>query len=219
MAVEPRHAIISFPGGIRADLRWAGSGQAEAVFALTQAGGALVDHGALVGPDPDARCRAEIRVETPAGPWTVRLASTISDDPAGLLWDTEGLLVLKYGFHVYAFEARTGELRWSHRSASPVLVVLGSSRLAHVLVQAEVETFALEPDGEVAWRVAHSDVVTEAELVGGTARADELRRPGARDRPRHRPETRLVARARSAAASVAGFPAAGCAANRWITGG
>jgi outer membrane protein assembly factor BamB len=48
-----------------------------------------------------------------------------------------------------------------------VLVVIGSSRLAHVLVQAEVETFALEPDGEVAWRVAHSDVVVEAELVGG----------------------------------------------------
>ena len=166
MAVEPRNAIIDFPGAIRASLRWAGSGQAEAVFALTQAG-PLADHGELVGPDPDARCRAEIRVETPAGAWTVRLASTISDDPAGLLWDTEGLLVLKYGFHVYAFEARSGALRWSHRSASPVLVVLGSSRLAHVLVQAEVETFALEADGEVAWRVAHSDVVTEADLVGG----------------------------------------------------
>src|SRR5690349_15986822 len=136
-------------------MRWAGSGQAAAVFALTQAGGPLVDHGELVGPDPDARCRAEVRVETPAGPWTVRLASTISDDPAGLLWDTEGLLVIKYGFHVYAFAARTGELRWTHRSASPVLVVIGSSRLA------------LVPDGEVAWRVAHSDVVVEAELVGG----------------------------------------------------
>ena len=48
-----------------------------------------------------------------------------------------------------------------------MLAVLGSSRLAHVLVQAEIETFAIEPDGEVAWRVAHSDVVTEAELVGG----------------------------------------------------
>ena len=36
-----------------------------------------------------------------------------------------------------------------------------------MLVQAEIETFALRPDGEVAWRVAHSDVVTEAELVGG----------------------------------------------------
>jgi outer membrane protein assembly factor BamB len=166
-AVEPRHAVISFPGAIRASIRWAGSGQAAAVFALTQAGGPLVDHGELVGPDPDARCRAEIRVETPTGPWTVRLASTISDDPAGLLWDTEGLLVIKYGFHVYAFAARTGDLRWTHRSATPVLVVIGSSRLAHVLVQAEVETFALEPDGEVAWRVAHSDVVVEAELVGG----------------------------------------------------
>ena len=45
--------------------------------------------------------------------------------------------------------------------------MLGSSRLAHVIVQAEIETFALEADGEVAWRVAHSDVVTEVELVGG----------------------------------------------------
>ena len=35
------------------------------------------------------------------------------------------------------------------------------------LVQAEIETFAIRGDGEVAWRVAHSDVVTEAELVGG----------------------------------------------------
>jgi outer membrane protein assembly factor BamB len=167
MAGEPRHAIVQFPGGVRASMRWAGSGRAAEVFALTEAGGPLVDHGELVGPDPDERCRAEIRVESPAGPWTVRLASTISDAPAGLYWDTEGLLLVKYGFHVYAFAARTGELRWTHRSASPVVVLLGSSRLAHVLVQAEIETFALEPDGEVAWRVAHSDVVTEAELVGG----------------------------------------------------
>ena len=50
---------------------------------------------------------------------------------------------------------------------SPVLVVLGSSRLPHVLVQSEIETFAIRGDGEVAWRVAHSDVVKGAELVGG----------------------------------------------------
>ena len=68
----------------------------------------------------------------------------------------------------------SGELRWSHRSGSPVEVVLGSSRLPHVLVQAEVETFAIAPDGEVAWRVAHSDVVTAAELVGGRLDPDEL---------------------------------------------
>ena len=167
MPAEVRHAVIAFPGAIRASLNWAGSGQAAAVFALTEAGGPLVDLGPLVGSDPDLRCRAEMRVETPAGPWTVRLASTISDAPAGLLWDTEGLLVVKYGFHVYAFEARSGDLRWSHRSATPVLVVIGSSRLPHVLVQAEIETFALRADGEVSWRVAHSDVVTAAELVGG----------------------------------------------------
>ena len=62
----------------------------------------------------DIRVRlGEIRVETPGGPWTVRLASLISDAPAGLLWDTEGLLVVKYGFHAYAFEARTGVLRFA----------------------------------------------------------------------------------------------------------
>ena len=179
MPAEPSHAVVQFPGGIRAAMRWAGSGGAAAVFALSEAGGPLTDLGELSGPDPDRRCRAEIRVDTPAGPWTVRLASLISDEPAGLLWDTEGLLVVKYGFHVYAFEARTGELRWSHRSASPLLVVVGSSRLPHVLAQAEIETFALRPDGEVAWRVAHSDVVTEAELVGGrlvlTSFAGEVR--------------------------------------------
>jgi len=33
--------------------------------------------------------------------------------------------------------------------------------------QAEVETFALEPDGQVRWRAAHSDVVAAAELLAG----------------------------------------------------
>ncbi len=42
------------------------------------------------------------------------------DDPAALLWDAEGLLVVKYGFTTYGFEARTGELRWTHRSGTPL---------------------------------------------------------------------------------------------------
>jgi outer membrane protein assembly factor BamB len=167
VAPEPRHAVVQFPGAIRAAIRWAGSGEGAAVFALSETGGPLTDLGEMTGSEPERRCRAEVRVDTPAGPWTVRLASLISDAPAGLLWDTEGVLLVKYGFHVYAFEARTGVLRWAHRSASPVVVVLGSSRLPHVIVQAEIETFAVRPDGEVAWRVAHSDVVTDAELVGG----------------------------------------------------
>lgn len=163
----PRDATIGYPGGLRARWRWAGSGQAAAVFALSEAGGSLTDLGELVAPDPDARCRAELRIDGPAGAWTVRLASTISDEPAALAWDDAGLLVVKYGFHAYGLVARTGELRWSHRSATPILAVLGSPRLAHVLVQAEIETFAIDPDGEVAWRIAHSDVVAEADLVGG----------------------------------------------------
>ncbi len=167
MPPEVHHRVVGFPGGLRASFRWAGSGAGAAVFALSEAGGPLADLGELSGPDPDRRCRAEVRVETPAGPWTVRLASTISDEPSGLLWDAEGLLLVAYGFHCYALGARTGELRWSHRSASPIVALLGSPRLPHAILQAEIETFALQPSGEVAWRVAHSDVVAGAGLVGG----------------------------------------------------
>jgi outer membrane protein assembly factor BamB len=167
MTSEPRSAAVDYPGGVHVGFRWAGSGQGRAVFALSESGGPLTDHGSIVSDDPDRLCRAELRVETPAGPWTARLASPLFDDPAALLWDTESLLVVRYGFMTYAFESRTGELRWTHHSGSPVTVVLGSSRLPHIIVQAEVETFAIGADGDVAWRVAHSDVITDAELVGG----------------------------------------------------
>ena len=137
------------------------------MFALSESGGTLVDFGSRVAKDPDALCRAELRLEGPRGAWTARFASLIHDEPRGLLWDTAGLLVVAYGFHTYGLEVATGDARWDHRSATPVVALIGSSRLAHVLVQSELETFALEPDGTVAWRIAHSDVVTAAELVGG----------------------------------------------------
>jgi hypothetical protein len=97
----------------------------------------------------------------------VRLASTLNDEPSAQLWDTAGQLVVKYGFHAYGLAARSGAPAWIHRSATPLLAVFASSRLRHVLVQAELETFAIEADGSVAWRIAHSDVVTGASLVGG----------------------------------------------------
>ena len=164
---EPQNASVTYPGGLRARWRWGGSGQAPAVFALTEAGGALTDLGARVAADPDALCRAELRLEGPRGAWTARFASTIYDEPKGRYWDTEGLLVVAYGFHTFGLDAVTGAVRWEHRSATPLIALMGSSRLPHVLVQSEIETFALEPDGTVAWRVAHSDVVSAAELVGG----------------------------------------------------
>jgi hypothetical protein len=163
----PRDATIGYRGGLRARWRWAGSGQGAAVFALTEAGGTLEDLGPGVSRDYEQLCRAELRIDGPLGAWTVRFASAIHDEPAGLVWDDAGLFVVKYGFHTYGFESRTGALRWSHRSASPVIAVFGSPRLAHLLVQSEIETFALEPDGTVGWRIAHSDVVSEAALVGG----------------------------------------------------
>jgi outer membrane protein assembly factor BamB len=166
-SAPPRDATITYPGGLRARWRWAGSGQGAAVFALSESGGTLEELGGIVSPSFEELCRAELRVDGPAGAWTVRLASTISDEPAALLWDDAALLVVKYGFHTYGLEHRTGALRWSHRSATPVLAVLGTPRLAHVLVQSEIETFAIEPDGTVGWRIAHSDVVSEVSLVGG----------------------------------------------------
>jgi hypothetical protein len=168
MAPEPRNAAITYPGGLRARWRWGGSGQGAEVFALSEAGGHLVDLGERVAADPAPLCRAELRLEGPRGAWTARFASTISDEPRGLHWDSEGLLVVSYGFHTFGLQVATGEAAWEHRSATPIVALLGSSRLAHVLVQAEIETFAIEADGAVAWRVAHSDVVTAAALIGGS---------------------------------------------------
>ncbi len=167
MSDEPRNARVQYPGGIRAHYRWAGSGQGAVVFALSEAGGPLTDYGDRVSLAYQELCRAELRIEGPGGSWAARLASPIFDEPAGLLWDTTGLLVVKYGFETYAFDSRGGLLRWTHRSATPILAVFGSSRLDHVLVQGEIETFAIDESGRVRWRVGHSDVVAEADLVGG----------------------------------------------------
>jgi hypothetical protein len=167
VTVEPQNATITYPGGLRARWRWAGSGQGQAVFALSEVGGTVIDLGSEVGPDPDALCRAELRLEGPRGAWTARFASMISDDPRAIHWDTARLLVVAYGFHTFGLATATGEPAWTHRSATPIVALLGSSRWAHIVVQAELETFAIEPDGTVAWRVAHSDVVIAAEMVGG----------------------------------------------------
>ncbi len=165
---EVQRARIQYPGGLAARYRWAGSSSADEVFALSESGGSLIDLVELAGGDPERMCRAELRIEGPTGEWTARFASPVFDDPAGLLWDTEALLVVKYGFRVYALASRSGELRWSHLSGTPVLAVLGSPRLMHIIVQSEVETIALDASGAVRWRVAHSDVIAAAELLGGT---------------------------------------------------
>ena len=109
-----------------------------------------------------------MRVEGPLGAWTARFASPIFDVPAALLWDTQAQLVVKYGFAVYGLASRSGELRWWRHGGTPVLAVLGSPRLPHVLVQSEVETCAIDPSGAVVWRLALPDVVATAELMGGT---------------------------------------------------
>ena len=48
---QPHDATIVYPGGLRARWRWGGSGEGPAVFALSEAGGTLIEHGALAGVD------------------------------------------------------------------------------------------------------------------------------------------------------------------------
>lgn len=166
-AAEPQRSSVRYPGGLSARYRWTGSGGIAAITALSEVGGTLTDHGALVANDPDRLCRAELRVEGPLGTWTARFASVIFDEPRGVLWDTPGLLLVRYGFRVYALDARTGELRWSRDSGTPLVALVASARLAHVLLQSEVETVAVDAEGEAVWRVPHGEVVADAELVGG----------------------------------------------------
>jgi outer membrane protein assembly factor BamB len=156
---------VQYPGGLAARYRWASSTDGTDFFGVSETGGRLTDLASV--DSADRLCRAELRVEGPSGSWTARLASPIFDEPAGALWDSPQLLLVTYGFVLYAFAARTGELAWSHRSATPIVALLTSARLAHVLLQSEIETIALRDDGSVAWRIGHSDVVAEARLVAG----------------------------------------------------
>lgn len=167
MSAEVQRLSVQYPGGFAARYRWAGSGQADEVFGISEAEGTLNDFGTLVDPNPDRQCRAELRVEGPAAHWTARFASDVFDAPDAVLLDTAGLLVVRYGFRVYALEARTGELAWSYSSGTPTVALLASARLDHLVLQTELETIALRPDGTVAWRAAHSDVITAAQLVAG----------------------------------------------------
>ena len=169
-ATEPHSLVSTFPGGLHVRATWGSSGQGAAVFALSEAGATLVDHGPLgagAEGDPNRLCRMELRVETPSGAWAVRLASLIYDEPRAIHWDDAGLFVVGYGFTVYAFNARTGALAWSHQTGTPVVELIASPRFGHVIVQSEVETWAIRPDGDVRWRLAHSDVVAAAALMGG----------------------------------------------------
>ena len=106
-------------------------------------------------------------MEGPGGTWTARFASRISDTPEAVSWDTPRLLLLRYGFHLYGLEARTGSLRWTFASPVPLVATIVSSRWPHAVAQSEIETTALEADGSVVWRVRLQDVVAEAALVGG----------------------------------------------------
>jgi hypothetical protein len=167
VTAEVQRLSVQYPGGFAARYRWAGSGQAAEVFGISEATGVLNDFGPLAAPAPDNACRAELRIEGPTSRWTARFASPVFDAPDAVLLDEAGLLIVRYGFRAYAIDPRTGELAWSYASGTPTIAVLASARLDHVLLQTELETIALRPDGTVAWRAAHSDVITEAALIAG----------------------------------------------------
>ena len=168
MTAEPHNATITYPGGLRARWRWAGSGQGPRSSPCRRPADRWSTSGTRVAADPEPLCRAELRLEGPRGAWTARFASAIYDEPRGpLLGRRRACWSWLRVPHVRPGRRAAGDATWDHRSATPIVALFGSSRLAHVVVQSELETFAIEPDGTVAWRVAHSDVVTAAELVGG----------------------------------------------------
>ena len=169
MSTEPRNAPSPIPGGLRARWRWGGSGSGPAVFALSEARWRTGRPGhrasrpirsRCAAPSCDSRARA-----APGRPASPRSSTTSRGRSTGT---PTGLLVVAYGFHTYGLEVDSGEAPLGppvgDAARSPCF---GSPRLAHVIVQSELETFAIEPDGTVAWRVAHSDVVTAADLLGG----------------------------------------------------
>lgn len=123
MTAEVQRLSVQYPGGFAARYRWAGSGQADEVFGISEAAGTLNDFGTLADPHPDRQCRAELRIEGPTGHWTARFASQIFDAPDAVLVDTAGLLIVRYGFLAYGLDARTGELRWSYKSGTPTVAI------------------------------------------------------------------------------------------------
>ena len=147
----------------------AGPGRAAIdAFGPTEASGELIDLGSLAGEESETLCRAELRAEGPLGEWTARFASAIFDEPRGVYWDVPGLLAWPTASrsmpseHAAASWHGTGEAaRRSLRSSRR----RGSTTSWH---RAEIETVALDASGAAVWRVAHSDVVAEAEIVGGS---------------------------------------------------
>ena len=127
-----------------------------------------IDLGPTVAADPDALCRAELRLEGPRGAWTARFASLIHDEPRALHWDSAGLLVVAYGFHT--LRPRDGDRRRRagsiarRRRSSPCSVRRVSPTSSS---RPRSRRSPSSPTGSVAWRVAHSEVVTAADLLGG----------------------------------------------------
>ena len=214
MTGEPRVAVASYPGGIRVRSAWGGSGDGPAVFALSEAGGTLVEHGPLVSPTYERLCRAELRVETPGGPWAVRLASPIFDEPIGVPVGRAGPAGRRLRLpHLRASPpgpaSCAGAIARIRRSSR----ILGSSRIPHVIVQAEIETFAIE----AGRRGRLADRPFRRRDRGGPrrrpARPDQLRRPAQRARPADGPADRLTSAA--GGGPIGGRP--GGSERLWIT--
>ena len=114
---EPRQAVVSYPGGLRVRYRWAGSGQGAAVFALTRGRRPAPRLRRSHGPDLERLCRAELRGRrarpAPGPPGSRRRSST---SRAGLPGTSPGCSSSSTGSSAYGLAARTGELRWLHRS-------------------------------------------------------------------------------------------------------
>ena len=171
------------PSSIPAASRPATAGAAAAAAPRSsrsrRAAARSADHGHLVGHRPRAAVPRGAARRGPARrrgpPASPRRSST---SPTAVLWDTEALLAVRYGFVAYALASRTGELRWSHRAGTPLVALLGSSRLRTCSSRARSRRWRSTRDGHGA--LARRP---QRRRRGGGARrpeagADDLRRRG-----------------------------------------
>ena len=167
-AREPGRAAQRCGHAIRAACAHGGGGAAAArrrpCSPCRRPAGTLIDLGPHVSEDPDALCRAELRLEGPRGAWTARFASVIYDEPRALYWDTAGLLVVAYGFHAFGLDAGDRRAALGAPLGDATDRAAGLSAAGPRPRPVGARDVRDRPDGTVAWRVAHSDVVTAADL-------------------------------------------------------
>ena len=195
---EPRNATVTYPGGLRARWRWGGSGPAPAVFALTEAGGSLIDLGPRSRPIPMPCAGRSSGSRDRAAPGRSGSRRSSTTTRVRCTGTAPGSWSSPTGSTPTASRPRPASARWDHRSASPIVALLG------------VAAAGARP-GPVRGRDVRHRAGRDRGLAGGPLRgrrrcrparrqagADRLRRAGHRPRSGDGADRRLTVAGRAA---------------------